>query len=227
MKSWKDAVPSADAQFEAKRDALLQEAAAAFNRKGYHGTSLTEIAETLGVSKAALYTYVQSKDELLYHCHEAALDAAFAGLDDARKAGGSGLVQLTATLRNYLDLILANRTSYVILLEEHALKPAHVKTVVRRRDLFERELRRLVEAGIEDQSIVRCNPKLAVFAALGAINWVQKWYVPGGSWGGDQLAQAITELLRRMLSSSPSRRLTEDPAKLPAAVKSHRNGPSG
>ncbi|RPH67216.1 MAG: TetR/AcrR family transcriptional regulator, partial [Burkholderiales bacterium] len=57
MSAWNGAVPAADAQFEAKRQAILREAAASFNRKGYHGTSLTEIAETLGVSKAALYTY--------------------------------------------------------------------------------------------------------------------------------------------------------------------------
>ena len=212
MASWKGAVPSADAQFEAKREALLREAAASFNRKGYHGTSLTEIAVKLGVSKAALYTYVQSKDELLYHCHEAALDAAFAGLDQARKQGGTALDQLIGTLRNYLALILANQTSYVILLEEHALTAAHVKAVIRRRDRFEQELRALVEAGVRDQSIVPCNPKLAVFAALGAINWVQKWYASGGAWSSEQLSAALTEMLERMLSTRPAARLPENPA---------------
>jgi len=212
MPSWKGAVPSADAQFEAKRDALLREAAASFNRKGYHGTSLTEIAAKLGVSKAALYTYVQSKDELLYYCHEVALDAAFAGLDQARRQGGSALDQLFGTLRNYLELILANQTSHVILLEEHALTAAHVKAVIRRRDRFEAELRALVEAGMRDGSIVQCNPKLAVFAALGAINWVQKWYSPGGSWSSEQLSAALTEMLERMLSSRPAAGLPADPA---------------
>ena len=47
MSTWKGAVPGADAQFVAKRQAILREAAASFNRKGYHGTSLTDIAETL------------------------------------------------------------------------------------------------------------------------------------------------------------------------------------
>ena len=218
MASWKGAVPSADAQFEAKRDALLREAAASFNRKGYHGTSLTEIAVKLGVSKAALYTYVQSKDELLYYCHEAALDAAFAGLDEARKQGGTALDQLIGTLRNYLALILANQSSYVILLEEHALTAPHVKAVIRRRDRFERELRSLVETGVRDKSIVPCNPKLAVFAALGAINWVQKWYASGGAWSSAQLSAALTEMLERMLSTRPAARLPENlsaPAKQP------------
>jgi TetR/AcrR family transcriptional regulator len=61
MAAWKDVVPVASAQFDRKREVLLKEAAASFNRRGYHGTSLAEIARKLGVTKAALYTYVPSK----------------------------------------------------------------------------------------------------------------------------------------------------------------------
>src|SRR5690554_5358279 len=56
MATWKNAVPEASAQFDRKREVLIREAAASFNRRGYYGTSLTEIAKKLGVTKAALYT---------------------------------------------------------------------------------------------------------------------------------------------------------------------------
>ena len=65
MSTWKNAVLGASEQFDRKREVLLREAAASFNRSGYHGTSLAEIAKKLGVTKAALYTYVPSKEELL------------------------------------------------------------------------------------------------------------------------------------------------------------------
>jgi len=214
MSAWKGVVPSADAQFVAKRQALLREAASSFNRKGYHGTSLTDIAQKLGVSKAALYTYVKSKDKLLYFCHDAAMDAALESLRQARAAGGSSLDQFCSTLRNYLMQIMSNDACYVVLLEEHALAPHEVEQIVARRDQFEAELRGLVAAGIVDGSVTPCNPKLAVFAALGAINWVQKWYVPGGAWTGDQVATALVQLLERMLSAKPSAALNVDPALL-------------
>jgi TetR/AcrR family transcriptional regulator len=216
MSTWKGAVPAADAQFVAKRQAILREAASSFNRKGYHGTSLTDIAEKLGVSKAALYTYVKSKDELLYFCHDTAMDAALESLRQARAAGGSSLDQLCATLRNYLMKIMSNEACYVVLLEEHALEPHEVDAIIARRDQFESELRGLVAAGIVDGSVTPCNPKLAVFAALGAINWVQKWYVPGGAWTGDQVATALVQLIERMLSARPSAALNVDPALLHA-----------
>ena len=50
MAAWKDAVPVASVQFDRKREVLLREAAASFHRRGYHGTSLEEIAKKLGVT---------------------------------------------------------------------------------------------------------------------------------------------------------------------------------
>jgi TetR/AcrR family transcriptional regulator len=144
------------------------------------------------------------------------MDAALESLRQAREAGGTSLDQFCTTLRNYLVKIMSNEACYVVLLEEHALKPDEVAQIVARRDRFESELRGLVAAGIVDGSVTPCNPKLAVFAALGAINWVQKWYVPGGTWTGDQVARGLLQLIERMLSAKPSAALNVDPALLSA-----------
>ncbi|MGZ5154773.1 MAG: TetR family transcriptional regulator [Caldimonas sp.] len=212
MTAWKNVVPAASAQFDRKREVLLREAAASFNRRGYHGTSLAEIARKLGVTKAALYTYVPSKEELLFYCHDSAMDTAFESLRQARAEGGSGLRKLAATLRRYLEAMLGEEGGYVVLLEENAMKPLHVRAIVKRRDQFEEGLRELVAEGIADGSIVACNPKLAVFMALGALNWGRKWYRPNGTWTGPQIAFALTQMLERSLSSTPAAALVEDPA---------------
>jgi len=212
MTAWKNVVPAASAQFDRKREVLLREAAASFNRRGYHGTSLAEIAKKLGVTKAALYTYVPSKEELLYYCHDSAMDTAFESLRLAQAEGGTGLRKLTTTLRRYLKLMLGEEGGYVVLLEENAMKPLHVRAIIKRRDQFEEGLRELVAEGIADGSIVPCNPKLAVFMGLGALNWGRKWYRPNGPWTGEQIAFALTQMLERSLSSKPVTRLIEDPA---------------
>lgn len=214
MTVWKNAVLDASAQFDRKREVLLREAAASFNRRGYHGTSLAEIAKKLGVTKAALYTYVPSKEELLYYCHDSAMDTAIESLHKARASGGSGREKLSATLLNYLEMMLGEEGGYVVLLEENAMKPAHVRAIIKRRDLFEEGLRELVAEGIEDGSIVPCNPKLAVFMAMGALNWGRKWYRPNGEWSGQQIARSLTEMLERALSSAPAPALATDPAKV-------------
>ena len=212
MTVWKNVVPAASAQFDRKREVLLREAAASFNRRGYHGTSLAEIAKKLGVTKAALYTYVPSKEELLYYCHDSAMDSAFESLQKAREEGSSGLQKLSAALRRYLELMLGEDGGYVVLLEENAMKPVHMRIIIKRRDQFEQGLRELVTEGIKDGSIVSCNPKLAIFMVMGALNWSRKWYRPNGNWSGAQIAFALTQMLERSLSSAPVAALIEDPA---------------
>lgn len=212
MAAWKDAVPVPSAQFDRKREVLLREAAASFNRRGYYGTSLTEIAKRLGVTKAALYTYVPSKEELLYYCHDSAMDSAIESLHKAQVSAGTGLQRLTMTLRHYLEMMLGQEGGYVVLLEENAMKPAHVRAIVKRRDQFEQGLRAFVVAGIADGSIVRCNPKLSVFMMMGALNWGRKWYRPNGGWTGNQIAYALTEMLERSLSATPAPALLADPS---------------
>ncbi len=212
MTVWKNVVPAASAQYDRKREVLLREAAASFNRRGYHGTSLAEIARKLGVTKAALYTYVPSKEELLYYCHDSAMDTALESLRSARAEGANGLHKLTMTLRRYLELMLGEEGGYVVLLEENAMKPVHMRAILKRRDQFEQGLRELVVEGIADGSIVPCNPKLAIFMVMGALNWGRKWYRPNGSWSGPQIAAALTQMLERSLSSKPVTGLVLDPA---------------
>ena len=68
---WKKAQ---ELQAKLKRDAVLSEAAALFNVKGYHSTSLTEVADRLGFTKTAIYYYVKNKNDLLYHTYMRSLD---------------------------------------------------------------------------------------------------------------------------------------------------------
>ena len=70
-----------------KRLAVLREAAASFNYKGYHATSLTEIAESLGVTKAALYHYFPTRTACCAACFEHAMDACFASLERGGRRG--------------------------------------------------------------------------------------------------------------------------------------------
>ena len=193
-----------------KRQEVLREAAASFNFKGYHATSLTEIATSLGVTKAALYHYFPNKNNLLLACFERAMEVAFASLERGRKHGKNGRDRLVWTLAGYLYQLIDELNCCVVLMEEHALEPADRAKIVRQRDRFERALRALVKEGIEDGSIVPCDPKLAIFVILGALNWVPKWFKPNGAWTPEQLTQALSQIFERVVSSVPAAALPRD-----------------
>lgn len=201
-----------------KRREVLREAAASFNSKGYHATSMNEIAASLGVTKAALYHYFPNKNSVLAACFEHAMDAAFASLERARKEGGNGRERLVLTISFYVAQLINDLNCCVVLMEEHALEPEdHVK-LVRQRDRFERALRAFIIEGIADGSVVPCDPKLVIFVILGAMNWVPKWFKSNGAWKSDQLNAALAEMFERLISSRPSAAMVCDVAELPAGA---------
>ncbi len=200
---WTRLVPSASELRDRKTEALFREAAISFHRNGYAGTSLADIAERLGVSKAALYHYIGNKQELLLDCHLAASDAADRAIEQVPRTGLSGLEKVRLAMRFYLESILAEDSASVVVLEESALTPENFKVVVARRDAFQSAFTRFIRQGIRDGSIVRCDPRLATFAVLGGVNWVEKWYRPGGAWSRLQIAQAMADMMVRAISSEP------------------------
>ncbi len=201
--AWDNALPSLSENAQRKRAFIVREAAQCFNRSGFHGTSMDDIAERLGVTKAALYRYVSNKHELLYASFNMAMDSSFASLDEGDRRGANGLEKLRIALSGYLTDLIGKLGHPVVLLEDKALLPEQQRAVLRRRDEAERRYRALVEEGIGDGSIAPCNPKIAVFALLGAINWVPKWYRPDGELSAAEVVAALVDLIIGGLAAQP------------------------
>jgi len=91
------------------------------------------------------------------------------------------------------------QTGGAALLEEGMLGPRLHRQVVRRRDEYEHRLRDLVAEGVATGVFVPCNPKVIVFAMLGAVNWVQKWYSPDGDMAAKDIAETFAAYLVRGL----------------------------
>jgi TetR/AcrR family transcriptional regulator len=208
MERWANAVPSRAEQSDTKRKAIIREAARVFNRRGSQGTTLEDVAERLGVSKAALYRYVDNKNDLLYACHEEAMEIANENLDIGERTGRTGLEKIQIAMTGYLRTMISDLGVPVLLLEENALEPQSAIRIVKLRDAFEQRLRGLVELGVADGSIVPTDPKLAVFMLLGAVHWVTKWFSPDGPWTAPDASAALIELATRGLAAKPSRALT-------------------
>ena len=205
IRVWGDAVPSSSERAEQKRASILREAARSFNRGGFHGTSMDDIARRLGVTKAALYRYVSSKHELLFACFNLALDSGFAGLERGEREGKDGLDKLRIAVRVYLHDLIGKLGHPAVLLEDGALLPQQLGAIIRRRDEAEKRYRRLVEEGIEDGSIAPCNPKLAVFVVLGVVNWVPKWYRPDGELSVDDIVESLVNLTTNGIAADHKR----------------------
>ena len=209
MPAWGNALQSQAERAEVKRNSIFREAARCFNRTGFHGTSMDDIARRLGVTKAALYRYVPNKHEVLFAGFELAMDSSFANLERGEKEGANGLEKLRIALRGYLEDLIGKLGHPVTLLEDNALLPEQSRVIIRRRDEAEKRYRNLVKKGIEDGSIAPCDPKLAVFALLGAVNWVPKWYRDDGEWTAAQVSESLVNLITRGIAAHPDEHRVE------------------
>jgi AcrR family transcriptional regulator len=163
-----------------RREEILHAALRAFRTQGYHGTTLEDIALQLGVRKTALYHYFPDKEAILYACHREGLEEVAGILTEARRRS-TYAERLAYAVREHVRVMTDTLEGSSLALEVSALAPRHRAEVIAARDRYERALRDIVRRGIAAGEFRPVDAKLAVFAILGAINWVARWYAPGGA----------------------------------------------
>ncbi|HTT67807.1 MAG TPA: TetR/AcrR family transcriptional regulator [Gemmatimonadales bacterium] len=192
------ASPTVSAYVRAKRDRrrkeILHAALRAFREKGYHGTTLDDIAERFGVRKTALYHYFPDKEAILYACHQeslAELDRIVAG----SRAYDTAIERLAYVIREHVRVMTETLEGSPLAFEVTSLSAERQRDVIAGRDRYERALRRIIAQGVADHEFRQLNPKIAVFAILGSINWIARWYRPEGALQAEELGREFAEHL--------------------------------
>lgn len=183
---------------EAKRLSILKAAARIFNERGFHQTSVADVADALGVSKPFLYYYLKNKDDILFECSRIATEQLHAILDEAQMAKLSGWERLRVLLRGYAEVMT---TDFGICLIRNTapgfLPPQSRKKLWSGRRRLNSEVERIIAQGIADGSIRSCDPKVVSFALFGAFNWISFWYRDNGPLNADTIANYYIDLFAR------------------------------
>jgi AcrR family transcriptional regulator len=186
------------AKRQRRRVEILHAALRAFRDKGYHATTLEDIAQQLGVRKTALYHYFPDKEAILHACHREGLEEV-AGIVAAAQRRPSCGDQLAHAIREHVRVMTDTLEGSSLAFEVSALSPRHRAAVIAARDRYEQALRDIIRRGIAAGEFRAVDPKLAVFAILGAINWVARWYSPTGSVHPQSLGAHFADHLVRGL----------------------------
>ena len=165
-----------------KRDAVLRTAGRLFTEKGFHATSLDEVAERLHVTKPTLYYYVKNKDEILFECVRISLEMLHADVAAAAASGAKPLDKLEAAMRSYVHIVTEDFGLCVIRVGEDPLPPASRKKLRALKAQIDIEFRGVIEEAIADGSIAPCDAKMAAFAIGGALSWIRRWYEVDGPY---------------------------------------------
>lgn len=179
---------------ERKRDAVIMTAARAFRVRGYHNTSLDDIASELNVTKPTVYHYVENKEQLLFECFRAGLALIMEGIDAQRESTATGQARLVAVIARYAEAITSDFGWCMVQAENQDLSPAMSRKVKLLKSEIDQGLRSLIRAGVEDGSIRPCDEKMTAFALAGALNWIAHWYRSDEKLGAADIAQRFIEL---------------------------------
>jgi len=190
---------------ETKRDAVLQTAAHLFLEKSYGRTSLNDVAERLSITKPALYHYFRSKEEILLECYRLGTGLIEEILNDIAAHAGNGLKKVEAFIYSYANVMTVNFGRCVMRLDDGDLSPEALAEVRNYKRRIDRRLRSFIQEGIEDGSIVPCDPKIAAFSIAGAVNWICKWYEPNGALSAHEIATQFARTLTQGLAQRKSR----------------------
>ena len=192
--------PDREQQRETKRQAVLQAAAELFNERGFHATSLDDIAARLHVSKPTLYYYVKNKDEILLQCVSQGLEMTLEGIEASRQAGGNAVDQLRACMQVYAGIVTQPFGMCIIRIGDEEV-PEPSRTELRRmKSEIDQAFRRLVAQGVQEGTLAPCDPKMTAFVIAGALSWIGRWYQSGGEYTAAQVAeQCIGTLMHGVL----------------------------
>ncbi len=180
---------------EAKRMALLRAAVRMFNQRGFHATSLDEVAASLGVSKPTVYHYLGNKEQVLVECLTLGLDQLFAAADEAKSENGTGLERLRKFLRRYAEINMDDFGRCVILSGDETLSAEGAQKLRAMKRRVDHAMRALILEGVADGSIAPTDPKIMAFTLAGAINWPARWYNRDGSVSPEDMALKIVDSL--------------------------------
>jgi TetR/AcrR family transcriptional regulator, cholesterol catabolism regulator len=177
-----------------RRDELTRQAARLFAERGYHGTSMGDLAEALGVQKGSLYSLTGSKQQLLFDTMRRGADAFHAELD-AVPDDAPAVERVRTALRGHLRVVAEQiDVATVFTREWRYLEGEQRDEIVAERRRYEERWRRLFQEGLEKGELrTDLDVGAAVLLVLSAANWAYTWLTPGRNT--DQLADRFTAIL--------------------------------
>ena len=177
-----------------RRAELTRAAARLFAEKGYHGTSVGDLAEALGLQKGSLYTHIDSKAELLWEVAREGAEAFHAALDGVPE-DGPVLDRIQAAMRAHLRVVAEQLDIATVFIREwRYLEGDRLEQFVAERRRYEERVRALFREGREHGQLrTDLDDAIAALLSLSAANWAYTWLRPGADT--DALADRFTTLL--------------------------------
>jgi AcrR family transcriptional regulator len=184
-------------------DQILDAALTLFDKRGYPGTRMADIAEALGIQAPSLYNHVQSKQALLRAVMVSTMETLIADHETALRSTDDPAEQLRRAMDAHVryharfprEAHVGNRE--ITSLEE----PDRSYVLTLRRD-YAHSWQRLIERGVEEGLFDTPSPRLASYALLEMGIGVSMWFRPDGELSESEVAYTYADMALRIVAAS-------------------------
>lgn len=190
------AVPPIDVGSNSTHARLLDTASTLFARRGFSNTSVREIAEAVGIEKASIYHYLNSKEELSFEISHAAHVHLSTGVQQALDAARSPADKLFALIVAHVTCLLQHQDWHATANEQlTAIEPARRNTIITLRDTYEAQVRAAISSA-QAAGLLRDDipAKWLGMILLGMMTHIYPWYEPGRDIAPAELGAVIAHL---------------------------------
>lgn len=182
---------------------VLESAANFFFTKGFHATTIEDVARDVGMLKGSLYYYIKSKNDLLYQILSKVIEQGDAFIAKQIDPEGDPVEQLKKALEAQIDYIMRNRVRVGLFLHEFdSLSGKRQQTVLAVMARYNKRFVELVRRGQEQGKFMEGDPWLIVNGFLGMCNWIYRWYPSERGIDPEMIKRVFIQIIIKGLGKS-------------------------
>ncbi len=173
---------------------LLAVATRLFRERGFHATSMQDLAEALGMYRGSLYHYIAAKDDLLWRIVEGSLERLDGRVRPVLEAERPGVARLRDAIREHLRFAAEHADELALIqIELRSLSRERREEIIARRDAYESMWRAAMADAVAEDGMAGVDVRLSTIAVLSACNWFTQWYRPDGPLTVDDIAERFAD----------------------------------
>lgn len=183
-----------------KQKDILRSAAKILANKGYHGTTMEEIAANLLMTKGAMYYYFKNKEDLLYQCHQMVMDESLKRIQKIFNSTHTPDKKLSMAIKSHIEL-LTNEKSIFMVMDKPSqyFSGAHLEEITGLRRKYATYFDLILQDGIDQKIFSEFHVPTIRMIILGALNWIQQWYQTDGEKSSEEIAEIFSTYLLKMV----------------------------
>jgi TetR/AcrR family transcriptional regulator, cholesterol catabolism regulator len=175
---------------------VLQSAANIFFAKGFHATSIEDVARDVGMLKGSLYYYIKSKEDLLFQLLLAGIEDSDAFIAKQIDPTAEPVKQLERAIRAQIDYIIQHRVPFGLFLHEFdSLSGKRQHKLISVMSRYNNRFVELVRKGQQEGKLIAGEPWVVVNGILGMCNWLYRWYDPDQVSDPEQIKSVFVRMI--------------------------------